>query len=309
MQVLVTGGAGFIGSHIVEALQGRARVRVLDDFRTGRRENLDGLDCELIEGSILDPAALARAVEGVDTVFHLAAMVSVPESMQNPGECVRINAGGTVAVLEAAVKAGVRKLVLSSTAAVYGDNPSVPKVESMTPEPMSPYAVTKLDGEYYCSIFQRQGRIETACLRFFNVFGPRQNPRGAYASAIPIFITRALRGEPLTIFGDGLHTRDFIYVKDIAAANLFAAATPGVNGVYNAGYGVRTTILDIAADVLRLCGAAVPVEHRPDRAGDVRHSLADASRLAAAGFRPAGSVAEGLRATVQWYRNNPGVFS
>ena len=309
MHVLVTGGAGFIGSHIVEALQGRARVRVLDDFRTGRRENLEGLECELIEGSVLDPAALARAVDGVDSVFHLAAMVSVPESMQTPAECIRINAGGTVAVLEAAVKAGARKLVLSSTAAVYGNNPSVPKVESMTPEPMSPYAVTKLDGEYYCSIFQRQGRIETACLRFFNVFGPRQDPRGAYASAIPIFITRALRGEALDIFGDGSQTRDFIYVKDIAAAMIFAAATPGVNGVHNVGYGARTTILDLAGEILRLCDARVPLRHLPERAGDIRHSLADAARLAAAGFRPSGSLAEGLRATVDWYRNNPGVFS
>ena len=309
MHVLVTGGAGFIGSHIVEALQGRARVRVLDDFRTGRRENLAGLDCELIEGSVLDPAALARAVEGVDTVFHLAAMVSVPESMRDPAQCVRINAGGTVAVLEAAAAAGARKLVLSSTAAVYGNNPSVPKVESMTPEPMSPYAVTKLDGEYYCSIFQRQGRIETTCLRFFNVFGPRQDPRGAYASAIPIFITRALRGEPLAIHGDGLQTRDFIYVKDIAAANLFAAATPGLNGVFNTGYGARTTILDIARDILRLTGSASPLEHMPERAGDIRYSLADASRLSAAGFRPSGNLAEGLRATVDWYRNHPGVFS
>jgi UDP-glucose 4-epimerase len=309
MNVLVTGGAGFIGSHIVEALQGRARVRVLDDFRTGRRENLAGLDCELIEGSVLDPAALARAVEGVDTVFHLAAMVSVPESMRDPAQCVRINAGGTVAVLEAAAAAGARKLVLSSTAAVYGNNPSVPKVESMIPEPMSPYAVTKLDGEYYCSIFQRQGRLETACLRFFNVFGPRQDPRGAYASAIPIFITRALRGEPLAIHGDGLQTRDFIYVKDIAAANLFAATTPGLNGVFNTGYGARTTILDIARDILRLTGSSSPLEHRPEREGDIRHSLADASRLAAAGFRPAGCLADGLRATVDWYRNHPGVFT
>ena len=309
MNVLVTGGAGFIGSHIVEALQGRARVRVLDDFRTGRRENLAGLECELIEGSVLNPAALARAVEGVDTVFHLAAMVSVPESMQNPGECIRINAGGTVAVLEAAATAGARKLVLSSTAAVYGNNPSVPKVETMTPEPMSPYAVTKLDGEYYCSIFQRQGRIETACLRFFNVFGPRQDPRGAYASAIPIFITRALRGEPLAIHGDGLQTRDFIYVKDIVAANLFAAATAGLNGVFNVGYGARTTILDIARDVLRLTGSASPLEHRPEREGDIRHSLADASRLEAAGFQPSGRLADGLSATVDWYRNHPGVFS
>ena len=309
MNVLVTGGAGFIGSHIVEALQGRARVRVLDDFRTGRRENLAGLQCELIEGSILDPAALSRAVEGVDIVFHLAAMVSVPESMRDPALCVRINAGGTVAVLEAAAAAGVRKLVLSSTAAVYGSNPSVPKVETMTPEPMSPYAVTKLDGEYYCSIFQRQGRIETACLRFFNVFGPRQDPRGAYASAIPIFITRALRGEPLAIYGDGLQTRDFIFVKDIAAANLFAAATAGLNGVYNVGYGARTTILDIARDILRLTGSASRLEHLPERAGDIRHSLADASRLAAAGFRPSGRLADGLGATVDWYRNNPGVFS
>lgn len=302
MRVLVTGGAGFIGSHIAEHFQGKAEVVVLDNFRSGHRRNLEGLRAELVEGSILDRAALDRAMRGVDLVFHLAAMISVPESMLKPRECVEINATGTLHVLEAAADAGVRKVVLASSAAIYGDNPVVPKVETMLPEPKSPYAVTKLDGEYYLEMFRRERGLPTASLRFFNVFGPRQDPRSPYAAAVPIFIEKALRGEPIGIFGDGGATRDFIYVKDIVGALVFAATTEAVHGTHNVGYGRKMTVLELAQEVLRLTGSSSPIEHKPERLGDVRHSMASSDKLQAAGWKPAHSVAEGLRATVDHFR-------
>ena len=194
-------------------------MRVLDNLRSGFRHNLDGFsNANSLTARILDRGARARAMQGVDYVFHLAAMISVPESMQKPVECNEINTTGTLVVLEEAARAGVKKLVFSSSAAIYGDNPVTPKVETMLPEPKSPYAITKLDGEYYCGMFTREGRLPTACLRYFNVFGPRQDPKSQYAAAVPIFIDRAMKNEPITIYGDGEQTRDFIYVKDIVAA-------------------------------------------------------------------------------------------
>ena len=203
MRILVTGGAGFIGSHIVEHFQGKAEVRVLDNLRSGYLKNIAPFKVEFINGSVLDKDILSKAMEGVDYVFHLAAMISVPESMGKPVECVEINTIGTLNVLEAAAQAGVKKMTLSTSAAIYGDNPVVPKREDMFPEPKSPYAETKLSGEYYCGIYTKEGRLNTACLRYFNVFGPRQDPKSQYAAAIPIFISKALRNEPITIFGDG----------------------------------------------------------------------------------------------------------
>lgn len=302
MRVLITGGAGFIGSHIAEHFQGKADVVVLDNFRSGHRRNLEGLKVELIEGSILDRAALERAMRGVDLVFHLAAMISVPESMLKPRECVEINATGTLHVLEAAAEAKARKVVLASSAAIYGDNPVVPKVETMFPEPKSPYAVTKLDGEYYLEMFRRERGLATASLRFFNVFGPRQDPKSPYAAAVPIFIEKALRGDPIAIFGDGGATRDFIYVKDIVGALVFAATTEGVAGTHNVGYGRKMTVLELAREVLRLTGSSSPIEHKPERLGDVRHSMASSDKLQAAGWKPAHSVAEGLEATVKYFK-------
>lgn len=302
MRILVTGGAGFIGSHIVEHFQGRAEVRVLDNLRTGFRHNLDGLNCELIEGSILDRGVVRRVVEGVDCVFHLAAMISVPESMEKPIECCELNAQGTLILLEEAARAGVRKLVFSSSAAIYGDNPVVPKVETMLPEPRSPYAITKLDGEYYCRMFADEGRLQTACLRYFNVFGPRQDPRSQYAAAVPIFIQRALRNEPLTIYGDGQQTRDFIYVRDIAAANAFFASNTPASGVFNVAYGQRITISQLAADIVRLTASGSPIEHAPRRAGDVAHSMASVEKLQSTGFAPEGNLADGLRETIESFR-------
>ncbi len=303
MIITVTGGAGFIGSHVVEYLnqvQPQAQVRVLDNLRTGHRRNLAGLRCEFIEGSILDRPLVEKAVAGAECVYHLAALVSVPESMLRPRECVDINVTGTLHVLEAAAGAGCRKLVFASSAAIYGDDPAVPKVETMLPAPRSPYAVTKLDGEYYLDLFAREGRIKTASLRFFNVFGPRQDPGSAYAAAVPIFIDRALRGQPLTIYGDGEQTRDFIYVKDIAAALHFCAAGDA-GGTYNVGYGRRLTINELAREVLRLTGSAAPIEHQAERPGDVRHSLAAAGKLRAAGWAPRCTLEQGLAATVDHF--------
>lgn len=303
MKILITGGSGFIGSHIVELYQGKAEeIRVLDNLRTGYRKNLDGLQHTFIEGSITDRELVREAMKDVDHVFHLAALVSVPESMERPAECVDINVHGLLNVLEEAAAAGVKKLVFASSAAVYGDNPEVPKVESMIPEPKSPYAITKLDGEYYLGMFQREGRLETAAIRFFNVFGPRQDPKGAYAAAVPIFIEKAVRGEDITVYGDGGQTRDFIYVKDIAGALSFVAETPGVNGVFNAGYGGQITINDLANGLIQAAGSTSRVLHAMERPGDVRHSRASADRLRAAGWVPKHTLDEGLAVTLEFFR-------
>ena len=301
MKVLVTGGAGFIGSHIVEHFQGQAEVRVLDNLRSGFKHNLAGLQCELIEGSILDREVVSRAVQGVDYIFHLAAMISVPESMAKPIECNELNTKATLIVLEEAAQAGVKKLVLSSSAAIYGDNPVVPKVETMLPEPKSPYAITKLDGEYYCKLFADEGRLQTACLRYFNVFGPRQDPKSQYAAAVPIFIHRALKHEPITIYGDGEQTRDFIYVKDIAAANAYFATQSSATGVFNVAYGQRTTIKELATTICRLTNSRSEIKHAPERAGDVKHSMAAVDRLRSSGFTPHGNLPDGLQATVEFF--------
>lgn len=306
MNVLVTGGAGFIGSHIVEALQGRASVRVLDNLQTGFLRNLEGLKAEFVHGSILDKPMLRRAMEGVDAVFHLAAMISVPESMQKPVECEETNTIGTLNVLEAAAAAGVKKLCFSTSAAIYGNNPAVPKHEGMMPEPMSPYAVSKLSGEFYCDLYTRERALPCACLRYFNVFGPRQNPKSAYAAAVPIFITRALKHEPLVIHGDGEQTRDFIHVRDVAAANLFFGLESAAAGVFNVAHGGRTSINELAREVIRLTGSESEIRHETARAGDVKHSQASVRKLADAGFVPASSFAAGLAETIAWYREHHG---
>ena len=303
MKILVTGGSGFIGSHVVEHYQDLAEeIRVLDNLRTGYRKNLDGLKHFFIEGSVTDREAVAKAVEGVDLVFHLAALVSVPESMAKPGECVDLNVHGLLNVLEASAAAGVRKLVFASSAAIYGDNPAVPKLETMLPEPKSPYAITKLDGEYYLDLFHRERGLETAALRFFNVFGPRQDPKGAYAAAVPIFIEKALAGDDIQVHGDGEQTRDFIYVQDIVGALAFAAETPGVTGVFNAGYGGQMTINDLAGKIIAAAGSASRILHGPARAGDVKHSRSSADKLRQAGWRPGHSLDDALATTLAFFR-------
>jgi UDP-glucose 4-epimerase len=303
MRVLVTGGAGFIGSHIVEHWQGKAEIRVLDNLRSGFKHNLAGLQHEFIEGSILDRDVVRKAVQGVDYIFHLAAMISVPESMSKPIECVEINTNGTLVVLEEAAKAKVKKLVLSSSAAIYGDNPVVPKVETMFPEPKSPYAITKLDGEYYLQMFAKEGWLQTTALRYFNVFGPRQDPKSQYAAAVPIFIDRAVKNQDISIYGDGEQTRDFIYVKDIAAANVFAATHPEMTGVFNVAYGNKITINDLAKNIINQTGSKSQIKYAPERAGDVKHSMAAVDKLRATGFKPTGTLASGLATTVEFFKN------
>lgn len=303
MKILITGGAGFIGSHIAEHYQGIAdEIRVLDNLRTGYKKNLDGLNVTFIEGSITDRELVKKAVEGIDYIFHMAALVSVPESMSKIEETIDLNCRGLLNVLEEASAAGVKKLVLASSAAIYGDNPTVPKLETMYPEPKSPYAITKLDGEYYLNMFRSVGKINTAAVRFFNVFGPRQDPKGAYAAAVPIFIEKAVKGEDITVYGDGMQTRDFIYVKDIVGALTFVAEHPEVTGVYNAGYGGQITIEDLANKIIAAAGSSSKVLHAPERPGDVKHSRACADKLRAAGWQPRHTLEEGLATTLEYFK-------
>ena len=299
MRVLITGGAGFIGSHLAPTLQNRASVRILDNLRTGDRRRLEGCAVEFVNASVLDTAALRGAMSGVDLVFHLAAMVGVQESMDNPRGCIETNVIGTLNVLEAAADAGVRKLVFASSAAIYGDEPPVPTAETAPPSPKSPYAMSKLDGEYLCEMFRREERLKTATLRFFNVFGPGQDPTSPYAAAVPTFLRRAMSGEDVTIFGDGEQTRDFVYVRDIVAGLLFVAENSDLTGAYNCGYGHQTTINEIATRILALTQSQSRLVHLPARPGDVRHSCASTERLQAAGWRPVGGLEEGLRETVE----------
>ena len=298
MTILVTGGAGFIGSHIVEHFHTTADVIVLDSLRSGFQSNIEPFKVRFIHGSITDASLVNDIMKGVDHVFHLAALVSVPESMEKPREAVEINVQGTLHVLEAARACKVKKVVISSSAAIYGDNPTVPKIETMLPEPRSPYAITKLDDEYYARMFTTDFGLPVACLRYFNVFGPRQNPGSQYAAAVPILIDKCLRGEEIVIYGDGEQTRDFIYVKDIVAANLLAA-TSGVTGVYNVANGRSVSINRLAEMIVRITGATVQVRHAPVRAGDVKHSLADTGRARGIGFTPHTTLEEGLKATIE----------
>jgi UDP-glucose 4-epimerase len=303
MKVLITGGAGFIGSHLVASLRGQAEVRVLDNLRGADRGGLKRQSPDLIEASVLDTAALRTAMAEVDVVFHLAAMISVKESIENPRECLEINALGTLNVLRAAADAHVRKLVFASSAAVYGDNPPVPTVESVAPQPRSPYAITKLDGEYYCEMFAREGWLDTASLRFFNVFGPGQDPAGPYAASVPSFLQRAVRGEPLTVFGDGEQSRDFIYVRDAVSALTFAAENALARGVLNCGYGHATTINELVRRVLAATNSRSPVVYLPARPGDVLHSCASTKKLRGLGWLPVSSLDIGLRETLVGFQD------
>lgn len=301
-RILITGGAGFIGSHMTRHFAEHAEVTVLDDLRSGYVRNLEGVRCRLLQGSILDQASLSQAIVGADEVYHLAAMISVPESVAKPAECAELNTEGTRRVLAAALAAGTRKVVLASSAAIYGDNPTVPKLESMPPEPKSPYAATKLAGEELLKEYHQLHGLGTTSLRFFNVFGPRQDPRSAYAAAVPIFIAKALRDETIGIHGDGGQTRDFIHVADIVGALAYAGASNDMSGTYNVGYGRSQSILALAQEIIRLTGSKSAIEHLPPRAGDVRHSLASTERILTAGWKPKSSVSAGLAETVDAFR-------
>jgi UDP-glucose 4-epimerase len=302
MRVLVTGGAGFIGRHISDYFQDRAEVRVIDNLRSGFKSNLSGLKCRFIVGSILDRDLVREAMKGVDFVFHLAAMVSVPESVHKPNEYAEINAEGTAIVLEEAARARAKKLIFSSSAAIYGDNPAIPTIESMPAEPKSPYAASKYEGERHCSVFTDEGRLATVSLRYFNVFGPYQGPRGEYTAAIPAFIDKAIRDEPITIFGDGRQTRDFIYVKDVVAANAFFALKSQATGIFNVACGRKITITDLALTIRNLARSSSTIEYGAERPGDVKHSVASVDKIQTAGFRPVCDLAGGLRATIEFFR-------
>ncbi len=309
MRVLVTGGAGFIGHHLAIAWRRRgAEVVVLDNFRTGKRANVDAIVREtgpegltLVEASVTDRAAVREAIRGCSIVHHLAAQVSVPESIERTDECVEINVNGTLHVLDAARSEGVRRVVFSSSAAVYGDDPRSPKTEDLAPAPKSPYGITKLDGELYLRMYAGLHGLPTVSLRYFNVFGPRQDPRSAYAAAVPIFVQRALANETITVFGDGEQTRDFVYVEDVALANMLAAEHTGVGRgeVLNVAQGGRITINDLVSRVRTLTGSSSPVEHAPERSGDIRHSQASIDRIVATlAFAPHVGLDEGLRRTI-----------
>jgi UDP-glucose 4-epimerase len=301
MRVLVTGGAGFIGRHITEYFQHRAEVRVLDNLRSGLKSNLSGLNCQFMIGSILDRDLVTEAMKGVDFVFHLAAIASVQESIQKPNECAEINTRGTVIVLEEAARAGAKKLILSSSAAIYGDNPINPQVESMPPEPKSPYATSKYEAERHCHAFTDQGRLATVSLRYFNVFGPYQNPRSEYSAVVPAFVEKAIRNEPITIFGDGQQTRDFIYVDDVIAANAFFALKSQATGIFNVACGRTVTVTDLALTIRKLTNSSCTIDYRAERPGDVKHSVASIDKIHAAGVRPVCDLAGGLRATIEFF--------
>lgn len=301
-KVLITGGAGFIGRHIAEHFQGKASVRVLDNLRSGFKRNLEGLDVEFIEGSILDRPLVRQSMRGVNYVFHLAAMVSVPESVAKPDECDALNVEGTRIILEEAADAGAGKLAFSSSAAIYGDNPVLPKIEEMRAEPKSPYGSTKFEGERLCADFAANGRLATVSLRYFNVFGPYQNPKSDYAAAVPAFITKALRDEPITIYGDGTQTRDFIFVKDVAAANAFFATESKFTGVVNVACGQSINITTLAKTIRDIAGSGQAIKNAPERAGDIKHSVAAVDKMKAAGFNPRCGLTDGLRETVEYFR-------
>ena len=302
-QYLVTGGAGFIGSHLVSRLlAGGASVRVFDDESSGDFGRLDGLagDLERVRGDVRDVAALARATAGVDRVFHQAADVSVPRSVEDPSTTYAVNVTGTLNVLEAARAAGVRRVVMASSSAVYGDDPEMPKREGMAPRPISPYASSKLADEGLCEVWARCYGLETVALRYFNVYGPGQDPASAYAAVVPKMIDLVRQGRSPVIYGDGEQTRDFVYVGDVVEANLLAMASPRASGgVFNiaSGGGISLNrMLDLIGDVI---GRELTAEYHPERAGDIRHSLADASLAAEElGFRATTPFAEGLRRTM-----------
>ena len=291
MKYLVTGGAGFIGSHLVRRLSARGPVTVLDDLSSGKKENLTGLGCAFFPGSILDPAPLAEACAGATHVFHLAALVSVPESVSHPTRCHEINVEGTRRVLAAAAQAGVHRVVLASSCAVYGDDPTMPKTETSPVAPASPYADSKLAGERLCA----EAKIPAVALRFFNVYGPRQDPRGPYAAAVPKFLEAARAGSPLTIFGDGHQTRDFVYVDDVTAALEHAALSPSLSGVYNVASGHSVSVLHLAELILDLTGLRSEIHHGPARPGDILHSSASIEKLRATGWKPSFDLAAGLK--------------
>jgi UDP-glucose 4-epimerase len=304
---LITGGAGFIGSNLAHALTARGEpVRILDDFSTGRAQNLSGIEdrIEILRGDIRDPATAGRAVEGIEVVLHQAALNSNPRSIKEPELTNAVNVAGTLRLLEAARAAGVRRVVYASSSSVYGDTPGLPKIEDMALAPMAPYGVSKLAAEYYCRVFTQAYGLETVSLRYFNVFGPRQHPDSEYAAVIPRFLRRMLAGKQPVIFGDGEHSRDFTPVENVVAANLLAAETgQGVGEVFNIAGGSPSTLNQLAAWLNQLLGTSLAPVYEPPRPADIRHSYASIQKAERVlGYRPNVQVQEGLRQTVEWFK-------
>jgi len=305
MKYLVTGGAGFIGSHITHALlKQNAGVRILDNFSSGNRENLKRLDVEIIEGDLRDASCVTEAVRGVNIIFHEAAFVSVPESMEKPQECFDVNVTGTSVLLEAARKAGVRRVVVASSAAVYGDSTAMPLVEDTPLKQLSPYATSKRINEMYAELFTNHFELEVVALRYFNVYGPRQRPDSMYAAAVPIFIRRMLDGKPITIYGDGGQTRDLVNVRDVVQANLLASRHPSAPGqIFNVCTGVETRLLDLLDILYKIFPNAPKHVHAEPRAGDIYRSIGSPSKaMNVLEFRPQVTLAEGIKEAVEEMR-------
>ncbi len=304
MKTLVTGGGGFIGSNLVRALLGRGDdVRVLDNFSTGSRRNLAGLDVEVVEGELRSYERVHNAVRGTEVVFHLGALGSVPRSVQDPLTSSAVNVEGTLNVQLAARDEGVRRVVFASSSSIYGNQSELPLREAMAPDPISPYGVAKLAAERYCVSFSRvYDSFETVVLRYFNVFGPRQDPTSQYAAVVPLFITAIAAGEPVTIFDDGEQSRDFTYVDNVVAANLLAADAAGANGrIFNISGGTPTSVNELAVTIGRLLGKPVERRYLPARPGDLRNSWADVSEAKSLlGFEPQVELEEGLRRTADY---------
>jgi nucleoside-diphosphate-sugar epimerase len=309
IEYLVTGGAGFIGSHLTEHLvkQGRS-VRVLDNFSTGKRQNLAPFanKVELIEGDMADPKIAARACQGVRVVLHEAAIPSVPKSVADPVASHRANVEGTFQMLVAARDAKVQRFVYAASSSAYGESPTLPKIESMPTQPLSPYAVQKLMGEYYCSVFFKCYGLQTLSIRYFNVFGPRQDPTSQYAAAIPAFVTSILRNEPPTIYGDGEQTRDFTFIENVIQANMLAAAAKETRGeVINVACGEHVTVNAIIREINKALGKQIKPNHVDTRPGDIKHSWADISLAAKViGYKPVVKFADGLARAIDWYAKN-----
>ena len=305
---LVTGGAGVIGSHICERLlrDGNA-VRVLDDFSNGKQENLQGIadDIEIIRGNVRDRNMVSQAVKGAYVVFHQAAIGSVPRSVADPFTTHESNITGTLNILLAAKDLGVRRVVFASSSSVYGETPLLPKREDMKPQPLSPYALSKLSAEQYCGVFHRVYGFETVALRYFNIFGPRQDPQSQYAAVIPKFVTAILNGRRPVIFGDGLQSRDFTYIDNVVEANLLASEADAAGRFFNVACGGRYTLLDLLAKIKGILASDIEPIHESPRPGDVRDSQAsiEAAQVAL-GYKVVVDFDEGLHRTVQWYREN-----
>jgi nucleoside-diphosphate-sugar epimerase len=307
---LVTGGAGFIGSHIASALvSAGARLRIIDDLSTGYRENLEEIDGEIdfVQGSLADEKSLRKALEDVELVFHEAAIPSVPRSVENPRQTHIASVESTLSLLLASREKRVRRVVYAASSSAYGDQPTLPKVENMLPEPLSPYAVAKLVGEHYCQVFTRVYGLETVSLRYFNVFGPRQDPSSQYSSVISRFISALLGGERPVIYGDGEQSRDFTYIDNVVDANLKAAETvKGIGEVINIANGERISLNQLLAELKSLTGKSdVMASYEDARAGDVKHSLADISRARNwLGFEPRVGLRTGLQLTIEWWKKS-----